>query len=1064
MLQTIADRNLLFGVLALQDDLITERQFTDACAVWALRRDEPLAAVLVERGWIAASDRDQVEQRVQRKLKKHGGDVRATLAEAAGAEVRDTLRQVESPVVRHTLQTLPPASSFVRVETLVRPSAEEQRSRYTLSRLHAEGGLGKVWVARDTDLNRDVALKEIRADRTTVPEASLRFLKEAQITGQLEHPNIVPVYELGRRPEDDQPFYTMRFVRGQTFRDAIAAHHEKRQAGQPDTLGQQKLLSAMVLVCQAMAYAHSRGVIHRDLKPENVVLGAFGEVVVLDWGLAKIVDQPPDASEHDVATVRLSQDTRVQATHGIIGTPAYMAPEQAEGRHELVDARTDVYGLGAILFELLTGHTPVEGSTVEEVLRRVAGQDSRRPRDLVPRVPRALDAICARALAKMRGERYQSASELADDLQRWLADEPVRAYPDPLSARLFRWARRHRTLVAGTAALLTTAVAGLSVGLVLIERERGRTEQQRLLAVANARKAEDQRVLAVDNARRALHNLRLAQDAADDLLGEVADVDLADIPQMEAVRKRLLDKAQAGFREFLKQQGDDPIVRWGAGRSLARLGDIQALLGQPVAAEQSFRQSLAILEPLTRADAANADFRRDHARAEHGLGVLMKELNRFDPGEDHLRRAIGLRTELAAGAAPRADDVQALADSRYQLGALLARRGARGDADAEAYRAALQVQVGLARQYADRPDFQSRLARYRNNYGMLQRASGHTPEAEQTFRDTLALLARAAHGPNALPGARWQTARAASNLGVLLLESQRADEARTQLDRADSLLKTLTAEFPAVPQYRQDHASVLYNLGLLHRRANRADDAIHAFREAARILEALSRQSPHTPGYRQKLATAHVAVNDVLAATAPEEAEKELRKALDAQAALAAEFPDVPEYHDELGRGHYQLAQRLSARGRYADAVRETERAAEQHEIALRARPRSDAFREHLFEDRGVRILALIDAGRLADAQAGANRLHETRPDRLESYVHAAALLSRCAGAAPVTTDGATLAESCRVSAVAILNKAHQQKLLRSPAPLSGPAFESLREREDFRKLLQSVAEPARQG
>ncbi|MDR3635519.1 MAG: serine/threonine-protein kinase [Isosphaeraceae bacterium] len=1049
MSQPETDRNLLFGVLALQDDLITERQFTDACSLWVLRRDKPLAEVLIDRGWINAANRVEVEQRLQRKLKKHGGDVRASLADVAGAEVRDVIRQVESPLIRQSLQMLPPAPSFVRVETLVRATGTEHRSRYTLSRLHAEGGLGKVWIARDTDLNREVALKEIRADRTIVPEASLRFLKEAQVTGQLEHPNIVPVYELGRRPEDNQPFYTMRFVRGQTLRDAIASYHEKRGAGKGDALGRQKLLSALVSVCQAIAYAHSRGVIHRDLKPENVVLGAFGEVVVLDWGLSKVVDQP-EASEKDLQTVHLTQEASVKATFGIIGTPAYMAPEQAEGRHELVDVRTDVYGLGAILFEILTGHTPVEGNTVEEVLRRVTSRDARRARDVVADVPRALDAICFKALAKVRADRYQKAAELAEDVQRWMADEPVTAYRDPLSARLFRWARRHRPLVAGMAALLATAVVGLSVGLVFIDRERHRTEQQRQLAVTNA--------------EQALHNLRLAQDAADGLLAEVADVDLADIPQMEAVRKRLLDKAQVGYREFLKQKGDDPLIRWGAGRSLVRLGDIQALLGEVAAAEQSYRQSLAILEGLAKGDPANADFRRDISRAEHGLGVLLKDANRFEPAEASLRGAIALRTELASGTKPRADDLQALADSRYQLGALLARRGAKGAADAEAYRAALKVQEGLVREYADRPDVRSRLARYRNNYGMLQRASGQAAEAEATFRETLTTLAPAIEGPGSLPGPRWQAGRSASNLGVLLLESKRDQEAGEMLRRAYDLLKTLAAEFPAVTQYQQDLSSAAYNLGLVAQRSGQTEQAVGSYREAAQLLEALCQRSPKTPSYRQKLVVAHVAINDALAASAPDEADRSLRKALEEQTVLLAEFPDVPEYQSEMGRSHFQLARLLLVRSKSAEAVLEAEAAENLYRKVLRTRPESEVILRSLMEALLVKTHGLIASGRLADAQRVAQQIPATLPDDSASYRHAAVLLVLCAEAAPKTAEGERLAEACRAGAVNVLSEAKRRDLLRSLNILDAPSLGPLRGRDDFEKLRKAVSEPARTG
>jgi serine/threonine protein kinase len=209
---------------------------------------------------------------------------------------------VDHPAIRNSLSTLAPATGQVLLEPLI-PAHEPESSRYTLMQIRGEGGLGRVWLARDRDLHRGVALKEIRPDRASNPELWRRFLKEAQITGQLEHPHIVPVYELARRREDDQPFYTMRYVRGQTLRGAIQEFHRQRAGKAPDWLALQSLLGSFLKVCDAIAYAHSRGVVHRDLKPENIVLGAYGEVAVLDWGLAKLVDAPVEPRDPNDETV-----------------------------------------------------------------------------------------------------------------------------------------------------------------------------------------------------------------------------------------------------------------------------------------------------------------------------------------------------------------------------------------------------------------------------------------------------------------------------------------------------------------------------------------------------------------------------------------------------------------------------------------------------------------------------------------------------------------------------------------------------------------------------------------
>jgi serine/threonine protein kinase len=418
------DLNLLFGVLALQMELIDTRQFADACAGWAAAQETPLGKLLVARGWITNGEKADLERLLQRKLKKHHGDARASLGAAADAAARQALEQVNAPAVRQALDGLLAAAG----PELPPTELQVARHRYCLMRVHKEGGLGRVWLAQDGDLNREVALKEIKPHLRTTPETRQRFLKEAQIAGQLEHPTIVPVYELSRWAESGEPFYVMKFVRGQTLGAAIAEHHQARNGGPPDAPQRRRLLGSFVSVCNSIAYAHARGVIHRDLKPANVVLGKFGEVILLDWGLAKVLDG--SLAEDGMVPVVITDEAQTGATSAgsRIGTPAYMAPEQADRRLDLVDRGTDVYGLGAILFELLTGRPPHEGTDTDEICRQIVHGETPRARTAEPAVPSALDEICARAMAKAKADRYASASELAEAVQRWLADEPLAAY------------------------------------------------------------------------------------------------------------------------------------------------------------------------------------------------------------------------------------------------------------------------------------------------------------------------------------------------------------------------------------------------------------------------------------------------------------------------------------------------------------------------------------------------------------------------------------------------------------------------------------------------------------
>ncbi len=403
--------------------------------------------------------------------------------------------------------------------------------RFRILRPHAQGGIGKVSVALDAELQREVALKQIKPERADDTESRARFLQEAEVTGRLEHPGIVPVYGLGT-DDHGRPFYAMRFVRGISFEDAIRQFHQAdaipRRDPQERMRALRHLLDRFVDICHTVAYAHSRGVLHRDLKPANILLGPFNESLVVNWGLAKVFvrgsgepsgsktvasPSPESGPKPDPGAAAgragpavegsgvedrsdsepplgLSSSTETAAGTAF-GTPAYMSPEQAEGRLDQLGPTSDVYSLGAMLYTLLSGHAPFEyvWCDVTALLDRVRMGEFPPPRQVNSRVPRALEAVCLKAMAQQAGDRYLSASELANEIDHWLADDPVSAYREPAPARLARWGRRHKPVVAGSAALLITAVVALSAGVILVGREQRRTEEQRELAEVQSRVA-----------------------------------------------------------------------------------------------------------------------------------------------------------------------------------------------------------------------------------------------------------------------------------------------------------------------------------------------------------------------------------------------------------------------------------------------------------------------------------------------------------------------------------------------------------------------------------------------
>src|SRR4051812_48685202 len=296
-----ADRNLLFGLLALLNGLIDHVQLVAAFQAWTRDKARPLAEHLVARGDLDAEQRSLLEGLVAQHLKKHGGDVEESLAAIPAARpIRDGLADLGDPDIDATLGQVglahPPThldeDDPDRTASLsVGPPTSDGR-RFRILRPHARGGLGAVFVALDSELNREVALKQILDRHADDPDSRARFLLEAEVTGRLEHPGVVPVYGLGCNARG-HPFYAMRLVKGDTLKEAIERFHAAEDGGTRDSrrrnLELRQLLNRFVAVCNVIAYAHSRGVIHRDLKPANILLGPYGETLVVDWGLAKVV-------------------------------------------------------------------------------------------------------------------------------------------------------------------------------------------------------------------------------------------------------------------------------------------------------------------------------------------------------------------------------------------------------------------------------------------------------------------------------------------------------------------------------------------------------------------------------------------------------------------------------------------------------------------------------------------------------------------------------------------------------------------------------------------------------
>ncbi len=799
-------------------------------------------------------------------------------------------------------------------------------SRFHILRPHAKGGLGQVSVARDDELGREVALKEIQERHADDPASRARFLREAEVTGRLEHPGVVPVYGLGRHP-DGRPFYAMRFIRGDSLKDAIKKFHQadaaRRDPGER-ALALRQLLGRFTAVCNAVAYAHSRGVLHRDLKADNVMLGEYGETLVVDWGLAKVLGRPEEAAGPAEKLMPAAEPDDAAATRAgaILGTPAFMPPEQALGEAEKLGPASDVYSLGALLYQLLTGRAPFEGVTALDVLMRVAEGNFPPPRRVKAAVPAALEAVCLKAMALKPEDRYGSAQALADDVEHWLADEPVGAWREPWRRRVGRWARRHKTAVGAAAAGVLVAVLAGGVGLWWWERQE--TERRQAVAAALDRVGRLQ-----EQARWA--EARAVMGQARDRLGESGPAALQDrlerartnldlVAALDAIRLRRatlvagkVDWAgaarayEAAFAQAgLGRAGDDP-------EEVARRVRASDVRGALVAALDDWAASAPdrrawVLGVARRAD---PDEWRDRLRDPvvwRKSGALARLARRVaaDRLTPPLAAALGSLAKewggldlLRAGQKQFPGDFWLNCTLAYQL------RDSAPDEAAGYYRAALAVRPGTSAIH--------------HNLARVHQAQRRLPEAIAEYRRAIALDPR--------------LALAHTNLGLALEAVRQPDEAIAEHRRAVAL----------DPNFALAH----YNLGRALQGRGRLDEAIAAYRTAV--------------AKDRTLARAHSNLGVALWSRGKaDEAAREFRKAIDLDPGLSG--------------AHTNLGVVLQARGRLDEAIREFGTVAAQ--APTRAGPHVNLG------------LALQARGRWAEAAAAFRKATALAPRNAGAHFH----------------------------------------------------------------------------
>jgi serine/threonine protein kinase/tetratricopeptide (TPR) repeat protein len=886
---------------------------------------------------------------------------------------------------------------------------------YRLLRQIGEGGMGTVFLAeQERPVRRRVALKVIRAGADSARVAA-RLEAERQALALMDHPNIAKVHDAGTT-EAGSPYFVMELVEGAP----LTRHCDEHR------LTPHERLELFVSVCQGVQHAHTKGVIHRDLKPSNVLVPRYdGKAVpkIIDFGVAKATGQ------------KLTERTLDTEVGSVVGTLEYMSPEQAELNNLDIDARTDVYSLGVLLYELLTGTTPLrrerlQGAGVLELLRLIREEEPPRPsrrlsatedlpavaasRGLEPGKLRGLvrgdlDWIVMKCLDKDRRRRYETPSGLARDIERHLRDEPVEACPPSAGYRLGKFARRHwRGLSTALAfvLLLVSAVVTLTVALVAVNRERG----------------EKEAALEAEGKRR-----KDARNALDAMSSRMIETWLAQQKELLPEDKRFLEATLRHYEEFAADTGQDEEARAGVARAYLRVGTIRQRLSQWPDAEAALERSRELYAALAADFPGAPAHRRDLAQAYDRLSLVHSHTRRAAKAEAALRNSLSILRDLAAEFPGVPDYQWRVAKTLDNLGIELKNLGRARDAE-EAYGEALGIMKPLADQFPSEPSYLYELARIHLNLGnLLNVYTGRSPKAALAY-------------------------------------PSRSQEAAKALRQAVAINERLVARSPKDPRYLEDLAISRDRLASTLRDAEQYPEAEKIFHQALTTRKQLVAVFPGQPEYRRGLAITLNNLGILLKNTdRTEEAKKLYRQSLDIHKELAADFPEDANHQNEAAGAMTNLARLLLA-GKDPDGARRLlEEGVPYHRAALKVLPRHPGYRFFYRNNRWRMTETLLELKDHAAAAETAGQFLDSAVDPPRDAYTAACLLAGCVRLAAQDEhlpEGKRqeLAATYGDRALAALRRAVERGFKDAARMKEDSSLEPLHPREDFQKLLAGLA------
>ncbi len=865
---------------------------------------------------------------------------------------------------------------------------------YEIIREIARGGMGVVFRARQVSLNRPVALKMILAGQLADLDAVRRFHIEAEAAANLDHPGIVPIYEVGEH--EGQHYFSMGFVEGQSL--------SQRLAGGP--LPAREAAELIRRVSEAIEYAHQHGVIHRDLKPANILLDQNGNPRVTDFGLAK----------------KVQGDSGLTGSGQIMGTPSYMPPEQAGGTRGEVGPAADVYALGATLYALVTGRPPFQAATAMDTVIQVLSDEPVPPRRLNASIPRDLETICLKCLEKEPGKRYTHAADLREDLSRYLAGDPIAARPVTSLERAVKWARR-RPAIAALLGLVALGLVGLAVFVMVLAGKNRQLDDKNLELAGKNRELDSRNLeLAGKNSELDQRNLELDRQRQRAERRETLAID--------AVRK---------FRDAVEANPDL--------KNRLELGPLRGtLLKEPLAFFGKLRDDLQA-ERDTRPDAVAS-----LADANYDLARTTEEIGSFPDAIRSYSESIDLHERLGRDRPADTECQNHLARSHNHLGILLRATGRPAQA-LESYGRAAAIFEQLARPQPDAVQFQDDLAGCYLNTGNLLRAMGQPAQAMGSYQKGLAVFERLAHAYPANTQVQDDLSASYMNMGNVLSDLGRRADALASLRRALPIRERLARDNPAAHQFQSGLAACLDNIGGLLFAMGRRTEAMTAHQRALEIFERLARDHPTVTRFQDDLAICFMNLGKLFHFTGqPGEALQSFSRSREIYEQLVRDHPTLANYHSSLGGALNNLAMLEMGQGRYPEVRRLLDRAVAQQRAALAALPRHPVYRQFLRNHLSLLAAAHRALNQPVEAAQAAREWAELARGNPADLYNAA-----CSLALNVPLAQAEQSQARAAEAVQILNQAVAAGWKDAARTSRDPDLAVLHDRSDFRRLLGEI-------